>query len=102
MFDDIKTVLRISKSNDAFDTDIIDLIDAARDDLMLSGVSSEKVQKEIDAYNLTDVDPLIKRAVTVYVKANFGWDNPDADRLQKSYDLLKMHLSLAGDYHTIP
>jgi uncharacterized phage protein (predicted DNA packaging) len=101
MIDDIKTVLRISRSNDAFDTDIIDLIDAARHDLMLSGISSEKVQKDNDVYAMKDVDPLIKRAITVYVKANFGWDNPDIDRLQKSYDLLKMHLSLAGDYHAI-
>ena len=43
-------------------------------------------------------DPLVRRAITTYVKANFGWDNPDAERLQKAYDLLKMHLTLSTDY----
>ena len=43
-------------------------------------------------------DPLIRRAITTYVKANFGWDNPDAERLQKAYDLLKAHLTLTEDY----
>jgi uncharacterized phage protein (predicted DNA packaging) len=92
MLDDIKTVLRIR--NNAFDGEIVDLIDAARHDLMLSGVSSLKVQDEND--------PLIKRAISIYVKANFGYDNPDADRLSNSYDLLKNHLSLAGDYNAVP
>jgi uncharacterized phage protein (predicted DNA packaging) len=92
MLDDIKIVLRIS--NNAFDSEIYDLIEAARYDLSLSGVVEAKVND--------DTDPLIKRAVSLYVKCNFGWDNPDVDRLQKAYDLLKMHLSLAGDYNAIP
>jgi uncharacterized phage protein (predicted DNA packaging) len=94
LLDDIKTMLRISQLNFAFDSEINDLIEAARHDLILSGVSSEKANDESD--------PLIRRAVSTYAKANFGWDNPDVDRLQKSYDLLKMHLSLAGDYNAIP
>lgn len=94
MLDDIKVVLRISKSNTALDSEILDLIEAARHDLMLSGISSEKANDEMD--------PLIRRAVSTYVKANFGFDNPDVDRLQRSYDLLKIHLSLSGDYNAIP
>lgn len=93
MLDDIKIMLRISPSNTAFDSEIIGLIEAARHDLMLSGVSPIKAND--------DTDPLIKRAVSVYVKSNFGWNNPDAERLQKSYDLLKTHLTLAGDYNAI-
>ncbi len=91
LLDDIKIALRISPSNTAYDTEISDLIEAAKSDLILSGVVANKV---------VDTDPLIKRAVSIYVKANFGWDNPDAERLQKSYDLLKMHLTLASDYNT--
>lgn len=96
LIDDIKITLRISKTNLAFDSEIEDLIETARQDLKLAGVSANIVDAE------TDQDPLIKRAITTYVKANFGWDNPDADRLQKAYDSLKMHLSLAGDYNAIP
>ncbi|WP_339145446.1 MULTISPECIES: head-tail connector protein [unclassified Sutcliffiella] len=90
MLNDIKTALRISQSNTAFDTEIIDLIEAARLDLMISGISQEKAS--------SDKDPLIKRAITIYCKANYGFDNPDFDRLQKSYAMLKQHLSLTGDY----
>lgn len=91
MFEDIKLTLRIS--HNALDPEILDLIEAARHDLMLSGVSSLKAND--------DTDPLIKRAVTTYVKANFGFDNPDADRLNKAYEMLKQHLSLAEDYKEV-
>lgn len=85
---DIKTALRISHT--ALDTEILDLIEEARADLMLSGISAVKAND--------DKDPLIKRAIKTYCKANFGFDNPDSDRLNQSYSMIKQHLSLAGDY----
>ena len=89
LLDDIKAVLRIGVAVTAFDTEITDLINAALTDLGLSGAVDEAI---------VDTDPLIRRAVITYVKANFGWDNPDAERLQKAYDLLKGHLTLSTDY----
>lgn len=89
LIDDIKISLRIASATTAYNTEITDLIAAAKADLGLAGVLSE--------YAL-DTDALIKRAIITYVKANFGWDNPDAERLQKAYDLLKMHLTLSADY----
>ena len=88
ILDDVKTALRIS--NTAFDGEITDLISAARSDLKLSGVHESRVNDDTDA--------LIKRAIVVYCKANFGWNNPDAEKLQQSYDMLKMHLSLSQEY----
>lgn len=88
MINSIKTSLRIK--NTAFDTEIIDLIDACKIDLKISGVN--KIDEE---------DALIKRAITIYVKANFGWDNPDAERLQEAFVMLKQHLSLSGDYNVV-
>lgn len=85
MLEDVKLSLRIS-TND-FDAEIQDLIDAAKMDLELSGVN-----------NLVDTDSLIKRAVTLYCKANFGYDNPDAKRFMDSYVMLKTHLTLSSDY----
>ena len=82
---DIKEVLRISGSD--LDNEIGDLISASICDLMLSGIT-----------NYDTEDPLIKRAVVLYCKANFGWDNPEADRFQKSYDMLKAHLTMSSDY----
>ena len=88
ILDDIKIALRIS--NTAYDSEINDLVVAARADLRLSGILESKVND--------DTDPLIKRAIMVYVKASFGWNNPDAERLQQSYDMLKCHLALSQEY----
>jgi len=84
----VKTSLRIS--NTAFDDEIYDLIEAAKMDLNISGV------KVID-----EMDPLIIRAVITYCKANFGFDNPDSKKLQESYEMLRNHLTLVGDYNAI-
>lgn len=88
MLNDIKNALRIS-GND-LDMEILDLIEAAKADLILSGVQDSKV---------IDTDPLIKRAVTVYCKAHFGYDDPKiAERFEQSYTSLKHHLTLSGEY----
>lgn len=89
----VKAALRISPSNLAFDEEIADLIAAARDDLRLSGVLASKTA--------IDDDSLINRAVNTYVKANFGFDNPDAERLQVSYESIKAHLTLSQEYTTV-
>lgn len=88
MLDDVKMALRVSHS--ALNTEIADLIAAARQDLILSGVLAAKAN--------SDSDSLVKRAIITYVKAHFGYDNPDADRLSMAYDKLKSHLTLSGDY----
>jgi uncharacterized phage protein (predicted DNA packaging) len=89
MLNDVKLSLRITST--AFDIEVQDLIEAARIDLIQSGISILKAND--------DTDPLIKRAITLYCKAFFGYDNPDADRLRDSYVMLKQHLSLAADYN---
>lgn len=73
-----------------FDNEIKDLISAARAELTEIGILPSK------AYD--DTDPLTRRAVILYVKAEFGLDNPDAQRYRESFDLLKRHLALASDY----
>lgn len=88
MLEDVKSSLRVSGTD--LDTEIQDLIDGAKADLILSGVKQEKV---------TDIDPLIKRAITVYCKAHFGYDDPKmAERFQMSYTSLKHHLTLSAEY----
>ena len=92
LLDDVKLALRITSS--AFDNEIEGLIEAAKADLRLSGVSDAKVKDEND--------PLISRAITVYCKAHFGYDNPEAERFQQSYDMLKAHLTLSVEYTQAP
>lgn len=88
MLNSVKLSLRIS--NSFFDNEISDLIEAAKLDLGIAGVE-----------NLETQDSLVKRAITIYVKAHFGWDNPDAERLERSYVLLKQHLALSGEYNVV-
>lgn len=88
MLNDVKDALRIS--GDDLNTEIQDLIDSAKADLKLSGVHESK---------LLDTDPLIKRAVIVYCKAHFGYDDPKvAERFEASYWSLKTHLTLSAEY----
>lgn len=85
MLERVKKALRISSSS--FDDEVTELIESAKLDLKISGI---KLSDSPDA--------LIRRAIIIYCKAHFGYDNPDADRFRDSYVMLKQHLSLAGDY----
>lgn len=84
----IRRYLRINHTH--FDAEITDLIGAARADLLLGGIKPEKVNDEADL--------LIKRAIVVYVKAEFGLDNADGDKYRESYNMLKRHLMLSSEY----
>lgn len=84
----IRRYLRINHTH--FDAEITDLIGAARADLLLGGIKAAKVNDESDA--------LIKRAIVVYVKAEFGLDNADAEKYIESYNMLKRHLMLSSEY----
>lgn len=92
ILDDARKALR--QSNTAFDTEISDLISAARQDMITSGIIADKAND--------DTDPLIKRAIITYCRANFGLNNPNAKDLQESYDMLKTHMALSMDYNMLP
>lgn len=85
---DVKKVLRISSS--AFDTEINNLISAAQEDLKIFSIVPEKV---------VDTDPLVRNAILTYVKASFGWDNPDSEKLMASYASQKAALALVRKYN---
>ncbi len=89
MFESVKRSLRIT--HNFLDDEILELVAAARQDLVQSGVSASKAESE--------EDPLIKRAIITYCKANFGLSNVDSEKYQRSYDMLKNHLALASDYN---
>lgn len=90
MLESVKRALRVTVSD--FDEEIQDLIDAAKRELEIAGVDKDKI---------VDTDKLIRRAIITYCKANFGYDNPEAERFQQSYDMLKQHLSLSYDYRVV-
>ncbi|UPO88333.1 head-tail connector protein [Niallia sp. Man26] len=94
MLEEVKQALRVS--HNALDSDIEDIIAAARLDLKLSGISALKADAE------TEVDALIKRAIIVYSKANFMADVLIAEKYQQSYNSLKSHLALSNEYKAVP
>jgi uncharacterized phage protein (predicted DNA packaging) len=88
-------MLSILKTNLRLDTDIFDddelqvLISACSKDLINAGVSATKAVDYEDA--------LIQRAVILYAKANFGYED-NAERFERAYTAQKNSLALAGDY----
>jgi hypothetical protein len=89
LLDDVRLSLRLTQ--DIFDSEIQDIIDACKRDLILSGVSASIVNRK-------RIDPLIKRAITLYSKGHFGYADITEKYLQ-SYEMLKISLCLAGDYN---
>lgn len=86
--------LRVRSSVNKLDGEIKDLILAARADLVRGGILPARAADESD--------PLIKQAVSTYVKAEFGLDNEDADKYRASYKSQKIALSMASDYIESP
>ena len=84
MLEKVKLALRIT--TDAFNSELNDLIDAAKLDLGIAGVV---IPAEIDA--------VVTTAIITYCKIHFG--EPDEyDRLKASYDEQKAQLSMATGY----
>lgn len=82
--------LRVRSSVDKLDGEIKDLILAARADLVRGGVLPARAADE--------TDPLVKQAISTYVKAEFGLDNDDADKYRASFRNQKIALSMASEY----
>ena len=86
MLDKVKLYLKIDF--DDLDSEIADLIEEAKADLILSGISKKKIEEE---------DILVQRAIKIFCKAEYS-DTKDSERYKKSYEMLKDHLSLSMDY----
>ncbi len=82
-----KTILRISASNTAFDTEISDIIQAGYYDLTTRGVIIDQ----------TDLSPLVLMALMTYVRWHFG--EPEyPERLKASYDEQKGQLMMTSGF----
>lgn len=86
----MRAALRISSTSAKITEEIEDCIAACKVDLKNDGV------KRID-----ETDALIIRAITLYCKAEFGYQN-NAEKFRNSYDILKMRLSMSQEYNTAP
>lgn len=84
MLEKVKMALRIK--TDAYDDELTDLIESAKLDLGIAGVT---VPSELDA--------IVTTAVITYCKMSFGLPE-DYDKLKRSYDEQKAQLSNATGY----
>ncbi len=89
---DVKTYLRIDATDTAFDVEVQDMINAAQTDLIEVGVNP-------DVFN--SGDPLLRKAITTYCKANFGYDADNAPAFASSYEKLKIFLMNCADYQPL-
>jgi hypothetical protein len=80
----VKLALRVTTT--AFDSEITDLIEAAKLDMNVAGVVLP-----------SELNTLVGQAVITYVKMNFG-DPDNYDRLKRSYDEQKAQLVTCTGY----
>ncbi len=78
-----KVKLAIPIKSNAFDQEILDLIEACKIDLELGGI------KPVDEAN-----PIIIQAIKFYCKANFE-NKTNSERFKDAYEKLKIVLGLA-------
>ena len=82
----VKLALRVTTT--AYDNDLNDLIDAAKIDLGIAGVSLPST-----------LDAICERAIITYCKLHFlGLSDNEWDRLKASYDEQKAQLTMATGY----
>lgn len=87
ILDEVKVAVRTTTSDAGITNEIEQIIAAAKLDLMTGGVT-----------NTDDTDALVKRAIILYAKANYGMANPDMEKYQKAYDRLKVTMALTTTY----
>ncbi len=84
LIDDVKVTLRVTSTT--FDSEITDLINAAKLDLGIAGVELPST-----------LDSICNLAIKTYCKMHFG--NPENfEQLKASYDEQKAQLSMATGY----
>lgn len=87
MLDKVRNALRISTTdNEQLNTELTDLIEAAKLDLGIAGVVIPET-----------IDALVTKAIITYCKMSFGLPE-DYDRLKRSYDEQKAQLRTASKY----
>ena len=93
LIDDVRSYLRIDISDNSFDGEIQDLIGAVQTELTDVGVNPTLVGAATDS--------LIKKAITTYCKANFGYDTDNAEAFASAYEKLKIYLMNSSTYQVV-
>lgn len=93
LLEHIKAVNRVTTDDLGIVSELQELIESAKMDLSMSGVRGDVL--------VSPYAPIIVRAISLYTKANFGFDNPDSEKLMESYRSLETHLALSEEYRGV-
>ena len=85
LFQKVKAALRLTTDDEGINEEVQTLIAAAKADLLSTGIKLEG-------------DPLFELAVMIYCKANFGFDNPEAERFSEAYESIKHKMMNTAEY----
>lgn len=88
LIDKVKGSMRILSKSAVIENDINGSIEACKRELSIAGVQ-----------NIDEADSLITKAVVLYVKADFNYQNM-GEKYRQSFEMLKTTLSLSSDYNT--
>lgn len=93
LVDELRAELRVT--TDALDGEISMWKDAALADMARVGVSRDLLWEDT-------LDPYVRAAVSLFVKAHFGYDNSEAERFMDSYrqmvrDILNSPTTYGGE-----
>lgn len=88
LIEEVRLSLRLK--TDKFDEgELLPIISAAKKMLTLAGV--EVISEE---------DALVRRAVVLYAKSEFGYDD-NAEKFMEAFNALKDSMALSGDYKAV-
>lgn len=87
---EIRGFLRITIDDLVINNEIVTHINACKKDLMRNGITSTKANDEKDS--------LIKKAILLYCKAEFGLDNKNYEKYRNSYETLRTELAMTSEY----
>jgi len=81
---------RIRIEDDVFDSELRDLVEAAREELCLAGISRVRANDEQDA--------LVTAAIVTYLKAEFGLDIKESQAYRDAFEMKRRKLALSSKY----
>lgn len=90
LLEKVKLSLRVD--GNAFDEEILDLIEAAKLDLEAGGVHQEAIDNP---------DAWVQRAIVLYAKSNFGMANPDSEKYGEAYHNVRQKISLSIEHNHV-
>lgn len=85
ILDAVMAALRSTSNDEGLIEEASTYVDAAILDLRSTGI---RIPEDLNSKEAA----LVKQAIIVYCKANFGYDNPEATRFNESYQFMKHKL----------